>query len=124
MTWSGSQFQSQRDDLRLDGQFQVEANLDSLAKQVSIAVLDMPAVFTEVDGDSIGTSQLGQHGRPHRVRLASTSGLPEGGDMINVDTKAWHAVVPQLLRRQSIAAAQGRLHRPLLRRGSRLPGSD
>ncbi len=90
VTWSGRSSKRERDDLRLDGQLQVEPNLDRLAKQAQVAVLDVPAVFAEVDRDPVGAAQLGQHGRPDRVRLAPASGLPERGDMIDVDTQARH----------------------------------
>ena len=60
------------------------------SEQADVAVLDVPAVFAEVDGDAVGPSQLGQHGRPDRVRLSPAPGLAERGDMIDVDTESEH----------------------------------
>ena len=71
----GPDIQGERDDLRLDGHLQVQPDLHGLPEQAQVAVLDVPAVLAEMDGDPVGASQLGQDGRPDRVRLASAPGL-------------------------------------------------
>ena len=40
--------------------------------------LDMPAILPEVNRDSMGATELGQHGRPYRIRLVRSSRLPYG----------------------------------------------
>ena len=67
----GLELEGQGDDARLDRQFQVQANLDGLPQQAEVAVLDVAAVLTQVDGDPVGPAELGQHGGPDRVGLAA-----------------------------------------------------
>ena len=57
-------------------------------EQAQVAVLDVPAVLAEMDGDPVGPAQLGQDGRPDRVGLAPAPGLAQRGDMIDVHTQA------------------------------------
>ena len=88
MTWSGPGGQGDRQDGRLDGHLQVEPHLHGLPEQAQVAVLDVPAVLAEMDGDPVGAPQLGQHRRPDRVRLAPAPGLAQGGDMINIHAQS------------------------------------
>ncbi len=103
----GLDLEGQGDDAGLDGQLQVEPDLDGLPQQAQVAVLDVPAVFAEVDRDHVAASQLGQHGRPDRVWLAAAADLTKRGHMIDIDTQARHGrVSPQMVR-----AARGHLTR-------------
>ena len=91
----------------LDGQLEVKPNLDRLPQQANVAVLNVAAVFAEVDRDDVGASQLGQHGRPDRVGLAPSSRLAKRGDMIDVDTQAWHLVISPQYRRSAPPSGHG-----------------
>jgi hypothetical protein len=43
-----------------------------------------------MDDDAVRPGQLGQHGGGYGIGFAATPGLPEGGDMVNVDTETRH----------------------------------
>ena len=61
-------------------------------KQPQIAVLDVPAIFAQVQRDPVRPGQFGKGGRPDRVRLDRASGLADRGDVIDVDAQARHFV--------------------------------
>ena len=79
--------------LGLNRQLHVESDLNGLPQQAQVALLDVPAVFAEVDRDHVAPSQLRQHGRPDRVGLAAASDLTKRGHMIDIDTQARHTCV-------------------------------
>ena len=55
-----------------------------------IAVVDVPAVLAQVDGDAVGPAQLGLGRRPDRVRLVGPPGLPQRGHVIDIDAQFDH----------------------------------
>ena len=58
---------------------------------VNGAVLDVPPIFAQVDGDRVGAAEMGLGRGPHRVGLVGPSRLPDGGDVVNVDAQLDHA---------------------------------
>ena len=118
----GPDLQGQGDHAGLDGQLQVEPDLHGLPQQAQVAVLDVPAVFAEMDRDHVGPAQLGEHGRPDRVGLAPAADLTKRGDMIDIDTQARHGrVSPQMTDAARGQLMDGRDRR--LPRGGRRPGA-
>src|SRR5690606_29013405 len=69
-----------------DGHFQVHARLQHFGQQADVALLDMPAVLAQVYRDAVGTGLLCLDGGLDRIRIASTTGLTQGGHMIDIDT--------------------------------------
>ncbi len=92
----GFELTSEVDHLVGGCHFEVEFDGDELFEEVDVAVLHVPAIFAEVDGDAIGAAQLGFVGGTDGVGLtegigAFIAGLAKGRDMIDVDTKLNHA---------------------------------
>jgi hypothetical protein len=79
---------------RSDGRLKVELDLDCLFQQVEVAVLDMPPIFPQMNRDGIGTPKFGLGCSPDRIGFNGTTGLPDCGDMINVDPEGGHAKTP------------------------------
>ena len=86
----GPDLQGERDDRGLGGQLEVQPDRDGLPEEPQVAVLDVPPILAEVDGDPIGPAQLGQRGGPDRVGLMPAPRLAERGDVIDVDSQADH----------------------------------
>ena len=61
------------------------------AQDLHVAVLDVPPVLAQVDGDAVGAGQFGQRRGGHRVGLADPARLAHGGHMIDVDSQPGHA---------------------------------
>jgi hypothetical protein len=59
-----------------------------LTQKLNVSVLNVPTVFAQVTGDSIGSGKFRQHSRSNGVRLYSSTGLTDGGNMVNVDSKS------------------------------------
>ena len=91
MAWSGRTRQAMSQDLPVAGHFQVQLDGDRLAEDPQVAVLDVAAVLAEVEGDAVGPAQFGQGGRPDRIGLVGSPGLPDGGDVVDVDAEFRHA---------------------------------
>ena len=70
--------------------FQVEFDVHGLLEEIQIAVLDVPAVFAEVDRDAVGSAQFGLDGGPDGVRFVGPPGLPDGGHVIDIDSEQRH----------------------------------
>jgi hypothetical protein len=55
----GSDVEGDRDHFFGGGHFEVEVGANGLAEQADIAILNMAAVFPQVDGDAISASEFG-----------------------------------------------------------------
>ncbi len=86
----GLDLKCQGDDAGLDSELHVESDLHGLPQQSQVALLDVAAIFAEMDRDHVAPAQFGQHGRPDRVGLAPTANLTKRGHMIDIDTQARH----------------------------------
>ena len=61
---------------------------DRFPQQLGVAVLDVAPVGSQMDGNAVGPGH-GGHGRGrHRIGLVRLAGLPQGGDMVDVDAQA------------------------------------
>jgi hypothetical protein len=52
-----------------------------------VRILNVPTIFPEVHRNTIGTSLLCHHNCVGRPWVTGTSGLPQSGDMIDIDTE-------------------------------------
>ena len=57
---------------------------------MDVSVLNVAAVFPEVDRDPNGPAQLRLNRGPNRVRLHGPAGLPDCRYVVNVDTEMGH----------------------------------
>jgi len=48
----------------------------------------MPPILPQMSRDPIGSSQNRQMGSPDRVGMGAAPGIPDGGDVIDVDAEA------------------------------------
>ena len=87
------------------GQFQVDWNGDRLLQNAKVALLNMPAIFAEMDRDRIGAAQLGQRRRPDGIGLVCFAGLADGGHVIDVYAEDCHSL-PLLIISGNAAAYQ------------------
>ena len=55
-----------------------------------VMVLDVPAILTKMDGDAGRPRLLGVDGRLQGIRLVDSTGLPDGGDMVDVHAELGH----------------------------------
>ncbi len=110
----GSDCQGDVDHARVDGHLQVQPDLHGLTQQAQVAVLDVPPVLAEMDGDPIGATQLGEDRSPDRVGFPPAPGLPERGHMINIDAQPRHERISPGVYDTMVRNAQGR---PPPRRG-------
>ena len=78
------------DDLVGDRHFEVEQIGDDLPQDAHIAVLDVPAVFAQMDGDAVGAAQQRRAPRQHGIGFQGAASLPNRGDVIDVDAQANH----------------------------------
>jgi hypothetical protein len=51
----------------------------------------VPTIFSQMHGNAIRPAQFRQHCGMNRVRFIGDPGLPHRGDMIDVNSKKWHA---------------------------------
>ena len=70
--------------LRRRRHLDVEVRRDRAPQQLHVAVLDVPAVAAEMDGDPLRSGELAQHRRRHRLRLVALPRLADRGDVIDV----------------------------------------
>ena len=62
--------------------------MDGLAQGKDIAVLDVAAVFAEVDGDAHGPGGFANAGGLDEVGIRGAASLAQCGHMVNVDTQS------------------------------------
>ena len=75
------------DHLVGEAHLEVHARLQQRPQGVHVAILDVAAVFAQVQRDVVGARLLGQQRRMHRVRIRRAARLPHGGDVIDVDAQ-------------------------------------
>src|SRR5688572_12505861 len=74
----------------IGGHFQIEFGADEFPQELKIAVLNMAPILPEVDDNTVSPGQFYQYGGGKRVRVGSTTGLAQGGHMVDVHPKSWH----------------------------------
>jgi hypothetical protein len=94
-------FRDQRDKVGLDAQsnlrhvtvgrhFKVKFCPGYFAKKVKVSVLDMASVFPEVNDQTICSCQFDQDSGRQRIRIGSSTCLPQGRDVVDIHSKPGH----------------------------------
>ena len=66
---------------------EIDPRLDRLREHLKIAVLDVAAVFAQVNRDAVGAGLLCEQRGRHRIGVASAARLAHGRDVIDVDAE-------------------------------------
>ena len=66
---------------------EVHARLQQRPQGVHVAILDVPAVFAQVQRDVVGAGLLGQQRGMHRIRVGHAARLAHRGHVIDVDAE-------------------------------------
>ena len=96
-----SPFRDQRDFIGPDAQrnlrgrvvrshFQIQSGRDDIPKQIQVPFLDVATIFTEMDDQAVRAAQVRQYRCGNGIRLMPASGLPERGDMVDIDAESGH----------------------------------
>ena len=64
--------------------------MDQLSKSSNIFILDVPAIFAQMDGDAVRAPKMGLGRGPDGIGLPRPPGLADGGHVVDVDTKLNH----------------------------------
>ena len=80
----GSHLDSDIDNFVGTGKLQVEFRADRFSQDMDIAILDVTAIFSQMNRNTVSTCELGQNGGRNRIWLLTTSRLTQGGHMINI----------------------------------------
>ena len=75
------------DHLLRHRRFQVHAGLQQRADGLHIVVADVATIFTQVQGDDVGTGFLRFQGCPDGIGIAGTARIAQGGDVVDVDAQ-------------------------------------
>ena len=78
-----------RDGL-LRGHFEIEFDLDGLLQHSNVSILDVSAIFSQMDRNHIGTPELRQRRRPDGVWFNGPTCLSNGRDVIDVNSECGH----------------------------------
>ena len=81
------QFARDRDHLIGRRHLEIELDVGELTQAPHVLVLDMPAVFAQMDRDAVRTAQMGFDCGPHWIRLVGAARLAQCGDMVDVDAE-------------------------------------
>ena len=74
------------------GHFQIQTVRDHLSQKMYVAILNVPTIFAQVNGDAVGAAQYGQNGGGHGIGQLSVPGLSKRGNVIDVYAKSDHTV--------------------------------
>src|SRR5438132_13302094 len=70
--------------------FEVELALDDFAQEAQVAILDVAAIFPQMDDDAIRSAQFRQHRGGDGLRLFAPACLAQGRHVIYVDAQPSH----------------------------------
>ena len=68
----------------------IELHLYGLLENADIAILDVPTIFPQMNGDDVGTAEFGLCRRPNGIGLDRSPGLSQVGDVVDVDSECGH----------------------------------
>ena len=66
--------------------FEVHARLQHLFQQTNITLLDMTAVFAQMQGNTVSPGLFRQQGGVQRLRITGPARLTQRGHMIDINT--------------------------------------
>ena len=64
--------------------------MDHVTKQGQVSFLNVSTVFAQMNDQTVGPSEIREHGRGNRVRFMAASRLPQGGHVVNIDAESSH----------------------------------
>lgn len=67
--------------------FQIHAGIQRLTQDAHVAVSNVATIFTQMHGNAIRASLLGNKRGLHRVGVSSTTCITQRCDMVNVDAQ-------------------------------------
>ena len=70
-----------------EAHLEIHARLQQRPQRVHVAILDVAAVFAQMQRDVVGARLLGQQRGVHRVRIRRAARLAHRGDVIDVDAQ-------------------------------------
>lgn len=70
-----------------DGALQVHARAQLRPQRAHIGVLDVAAIFAQVQGNEIGAGFFGQQRRGDRVRVGGAARVAQRGDVVDIDAQ-------------------------------------
>jgi hypothetical protein len=59
--------------------------MDDFSEEVQIAILNVATILSKVNDDPVRPGRFHQYGCGNRVRVVSSPGLAQGGDVIDVN---------------------------------------
>jgi hypothetical protein len=87
-------FSGKRHNVGGCGELQVECGGDAFRHRPDIGILDVTPVFSQVNGDPVGTSPLAQQRCFHRIGLVGPARLPDCRHMVYVDVQPHSLSLP------------------------------
>ncbi|OQA08623.1 MAG: hypothetical protein BWY66_00916 [bacterium ADurb.Bin374] len=93
----GFQIHGKFDDLLVHGHFEVEARPDGLAKNLRVPVLYVAPVLAQMDRYAVRPRKFGEGRGPDRIRFTPHSRLADGGNVIDIDSKLYHRIPPDMV---------------------------
>jgi hypothetical protein len=79
--------QAKVDHLLRDGGFEVHARQQLRRERDDVGILDVAAVFAQVQGDAVGAGLLGHQRGADRVRVRGAARVAQRGDVVDVHAK-------------------------------------
>ena len=64
---------------------QIHAGIQRLAQDTHVAIGDVATVFTQMDGNAVRPSLLGDKRRLNRIRIRRAARVAQGGNVVDVD---------------------------------------
>ena len=92
-----------------ESHLEVHARLQQRPQRVHVAILDVPAVFAQMQRDVVGAGLLGQQRGMHRIRIRRAARLAHRGDVIDVDAELDVGVGAHAFPRRDIERATVRV---------------
>ena len=71
--------------------FEVQFDLRVFAQSSNVIVLNVTAIFSQVNGNSIRTAEMGFNRSPNRIRFIGATGLTQSGDVVDIDAEFDHS---------------------------------
>ncbi|MNV36830.1 hypothetical protein D3C71_1283230 [compost metagenome] len=78
-------FAGDRQHLFRHRHLEIHTCIQRLTQDTNVAIGDMTAVFTQMNGNAVGASLFGNKCRLNRIRISRASRITQRGNVINVD---------------------------------------
>ena len=68
--------------------FEIERLGELTLQPRNVVIADVPTIFAQMRGDSVGAGLDRDLGRMHGIRVMPAAGITDGGDVIDIDAEA------------------------------------